>query len=70
MLRRFALFLVVLISTNLAHAAPLVIGYSDWPGWVAWEVGIEKGCSKKLASTLDSNGSIMWRLWMHTRPGS
>ena len=21
---------------------PLVIGYSDWPGWVAWQVGIEK----------------------------
>ena len=43
MLRRFAVILVALISTNLAQAAPLVIGYSDWPGWVAWEVGIEKG---------------------------
>ena len=48
MLRRFALFLVVLISTNLAHAAPLVIGYSDWPGWVAWEVGIEKGWFEEI----------------------
>jgi NitT/TauT family transport system substrate-binding protein len=28
--------------TALASAAPLKIGYSDWPGWVAWEVGIEK----------------------------
>ena len=27
----------------LAGAEPLKIGYSDWPGWVAWEVGIEKG---------------------------
>lgn len=26
-----------------AIAEPLKIGYSDWPGWVAWEVGIEKG---------------------------
>ncbi len=26
-----------------ALAEPLKIGYSDWPGWVAWEVGIEKG---------------------------
>ncbi|MGD8785534.1 MAG: ABC transporter substrate-binding protein [Thioalkalispiraceae bacterium] len=26
-----------------AHAAePLKIGYSDWPGWVLWEVAIEK----------------------------
>jgi NitT/TauT family transport system substrate-binding protein len=24
-------------------AEPLKIGYSDWPGWVAWEVAIEKG---------------------------
>jgi len=23
--------------------APLRIGYSDWPGWVAWEIGIQKG---------------------------
>lgn len=23
-------------------AQPLQIGYSDWPGWVAWEVAIEK----------------------------
>jgi len=27
----------------LAGAETLKIGYSDWPGWVAWEVGIEKG---------------------------
>ncbi len=26
-----------------ALAEPLKIGYSDWPGWVAWEVAIEKG---------------------------
>lgn len=25
-----------------AQAEPLKIGYSDWPGWVAWEVAIEK----------------------------
>jgi len=25
-----------------AVAAPLKIGYSDWPGWVAWQVAIEK----------------------------
>jgi NitT/TauT family transport system substrate-binding protein len=23
-------------------AEPLRIGYSDWPGWVAWEIGIQK----------------------------
>ncbi|ODN66381.1 ABC transporter substrate-binding protein [Methylophaga muralis] len=25
-----------------AYAQPLKIGYSDWPGWVAWEIAIEK----------------------------
>jgi NitT/TauT family transport system substrate-binding protein len=29
------------LSTH-SIAAPLKIGYSDWPGWVAWEVAIEK----------------------------
>ncbi len=23
-------------------SAPLRVGYSDWPGWVAWEIGIQK----------------------------
>ena len=25
---------------------PLRIAYSDWPGWVAWEIGIQKGFFK------------------------
>ncbi len=27
-------------------AAPLKIAYSDWPGWVAWEVAVQKGWFK------------------------
>lgn len=27
-------------------AEPLKIGYSDWPGWVAWQVAIDKGWFK------------------------
>ena len=31
-----------------AHAAqPLKVGYSDWPGWVAWQVAIDKGWFKQ-----------------------
>jgi NitT/TauT family transport system substrate-binding protein len=30
-----------------ASAAPLTIGYSDWPGWVAWQVAIDKGWLKE-----------------------
>ncbi len=30
-------------SAGPASAEPLKIAYSDWPGWVAWEIGIQKG---------------------------
>jgi len=33
-------------SGNLS-AEPLKIGYSDWPGWIAWEIGIKKGWFKE-----------------------
>jgi NitT/TauT family transport system substrate-binding protein len=43
-----ALAALLLISTfSNASAEPLRIGYSDWPGWVAWEVAIEKGWFKE-----------------------
>ena len=38
-----ALAAVTLSLSATAIAEPLKIGYSDWPGWVAWEVAIEKG---------------------------
>ena len=28
---------------GVAQAAPLRLGYSDWPGWVAWQIAIDKG---------------------------
>jgi NitT/TauT family transport system substrate-binding protein len=34
------------LSGNI-HAAPLKIAYSDWPGWVAWEIGVQKGWFKE-----------------------
>jgi len=41
----FILLNMVFFSSFLwlsaAQAQPLRIGYSDWPGWVAWEVAIE-----------------------------
>lgn len=30
-----------------SQAAGLTIGYSDWPGWVAWQVAIDKGWLKE-----------------------
>ncbi|TQV74239.1 transporter substrate-binding domain-containing protein [Exilibacterium tricleocarpae] len=31
------------LTAAVQAAPPLKIGYSDWPGWVAWEIAIEKG---------------------------
>ncbi|WP_348223678.1 ABC transporter substrate-binding protein [Luteolibacter sp.] len=39
--------LMVLSSLVCKAAEPLKIGYSDWPGWVAWEIGIKKGWFKE-----------------------
>lgn len=36
-----------------SSAAPLKIGYSDWPGWVAWQVAIEKGWLKDAGLNVD-----------------
>lgn len=35
------------VSSTLAAAEPLKIAYSDWPGWVAFEVAIQKGWFKE-----------------------
>lgn len=42
-----ALSASLLFSGVAAAAEPLKIGYSDWPGWVAWQVAIEKGWFKE-----------------------
>jgi NitT/TauT family transport system substrate-binding protein len=48
LIRTAALTLAATVFSLAAHAAePLKIGYSDWPGWVAWQVAIEKGWFKE-----------------------
>ncbi len=37
----------VALFVSSVSAAPLKIAYSDWPGWVAWQVGIEKDWFKE-----------------------
>jgi NitT/TauT family transport system substrate-binding protein len=34
---------VVLLLSCGSNKTPLKIGYSDWPGWVAWDIAITKG---------------------------
>jgi NitT/TauT family transport system substrate-binding protein len=36
-----------MFGIGAAAAEPLKIGYSDWPGWVAWQVAIDKGWLKE-----------------------
>lgn len=42
-----ALLALGLGSGSLLQAEPLKIGYSDWPGWTAFEIGIQKGWFKE-----------------------
>ena len=37
----------LLFNTAAYAAGPLKIGYSDWPGWAAWEIALEKGWFKE-----------------------
>src|SRR5210317_1659134 len=37
----------LLTLSSLGNAEPLKVGYSDWPGWVAWEVAVDKGWFKE-----------------------
>jgi len=41
------LFLWSATGAQPSQAAGLTIGYSDWPGWVAWQVAIDKGWLKE-----------------------
>ena len=37
------LLLLAAAVGRTAAAAPIHLGYSDWPGWVAWQIAIDKG---------------------------
>lgn len=41
------LLAVVLLVGCKEEKKPLRIGYSDWPGWVAWQIAIDKGWFKE-----------------------
>ena len=45
---------LAILCAQTSHAAqPLKIGYSDWPGWVAWQVAIDKGWFKEAGVAVD-----------------
>jgi NitT/TauT family transport system substrate-binding protein len=45
--------LALLAANALSAKEPLKIGYSDWPGWVAWQIGIEKGWFEEAGVEVD-----------------
>ena len=39
---------------EMASAEPaLKIAYSDWPGWIAWDIGIQKGFFEEAGVAVD-----------------
>lgn len=57
-----SLAILVLIATLMfstvgaASASPLKIAFSDWPGWIAWDVGYQKGWFKEAGVDVE----FMW----------
>src|ERR1035437_5409289 len=49
LLRRYTCLALLALAAlpQILNAAPIKIAYSDWPGWVAWEVAIQKGWLKQ-----------------------
>ena len=43
MSKRILITLLAAFVMCSAQAEPLRIGYSDWPGWVSWEIAVENG---------------------------
>ncbi len=41
------------VCSSRLEAAPLKIAYSDWPGWVAWDIGVQKGWFKEAGVDVD-----------------
>src|SRR5690606_32264655 len=40
-------------AAGSVNSKPITIGYSDWPGWVAWQVAIEKGWFKEAGVNVE-----------------
>ena len=47
------LLVIVFLFSAAVQAAPVRVGVSDWPGWVAWYVAKEKGFFKKYAADVE-----------------
>jgi NitT/TauT family transport system substrate-binding protein len=57
MAKRIGMVAAVALTLGLgsmdAMAAKLKVGYSDWPGWVAWDIGVQKGWFKEAGVDIE-----------------
>ncbi len=60
-MRSAAIWLTVLLFLGNTAQAKLKIAYSDWPGWVAWEIAIQK-------KWFEEEGVAVQFLWMDYVP--
>ena len=44
-----------MIAAQPAAASQITLGYSDWPGWAAWQVAIDKGWLKEAGLDINFN---------------
>lgn len=49
------LFVLATLRAEPAGAAAISLGYSDWPGWVAWQIAIDKGWLKQAGLDINFN---------------
>lgn len=49
----FLIAFIITIAGCDKQKKPLKIGYSDWPGWVAWEIAISKGWFEEEGVAVD-----------------
>jgi NitT/TauT family transport system substrate-binding protein len=52
---RALLLCVALLGARAAGAASMSLGYSDWPGWVAWQIALDKGWLKEAGLDIRFN---------------
>ena len=51
--RLILLVAALLLPFSVQAAGALKVAYSDWPGWVAWQVAIDKGWFKEAAVNVE-----------------
>jgi len=52
-IRNLAIVTLLLVGMNMSVFSGVKVAYSDWPGWVAWEIAIQKGWFKEAKADVE-----------------